>query len=120
VHGIRSSTSAVPVPRTTSMASACSVLISSISLTLQKPDGRIGTPFSRTQERATEPAPVNDGRADRGRDFPRRCRAGISAPGTRFRTSELCVAPEQVRSRRRHAADAERRGERETRFTRTP
>ena len=92
--------SAVPGPRSTSIDSACSVLTSNSSLTLQKPTGRIGMPFSRNRKAPQEPAPVSTGERIAVRlswPLPR----WIITPGTRFSTSAWWVAPSRrIASRR--------------------
>ena len=79
--------SAVPGPRSTSIDSACSVLISNSSLTLQNPVGRIGSPFSRNRNAPHDPPPVSTGERIAVRlswPLPR----WIITPGTRFSSSE--------------------------------
>ena len=61
-------------------------------MTLQKPTGRIAIPFSSNRKAPQDPAPVSTGERMAVRlssPLPR----WIITPGTRFSTSELCVAP---------------------------
>jgi hypothetical protein len=83
---------ALPGPRRTSTAAACSRLASNSSLTLQKPTGRSGMPSSRNRKAPQEPAPVRTGERRAVSDYwplPR----WMKAPGARLSSSAWWVAP---------------------------